>query len=145
MADLNAVQYDKYYIDNPPTIGASGNFDGRMKVMYDTYEFAAASIGDEVLFGKKLQSGAVIHEVTIYNDALGASTTLAVASRTLDAGTETVFFSAQSTSSAGKISTDASDIDTIPHVLSEDSILILQLAGGAATGTVKVRVVYSEH
>lgn len=145
MADVNGVYYDNHYVDSPATQSASALVGGEMQFMYDEYEASGLSIGDEILVGFKLPASAVIHDIIIINDALGASTTLAAATRTLDDGTESVFLSAQSTSSAGRVTPDGSDIDTLPAQPGEPFEVILQLAGGSATGTIKVWVKYSEH
>lgn len=145
MADVNGVYYDNYYSDSPPTIGSAGQFDGRLKVMYDEYECSSTAAGTEILIGKKMNAGAVIHHARIYNDALGTGVTLALAARTLDDGTETVYVSAAAAATAGIIEPDVSDIGTLPQAQGEDFVNIIQVAGAEADGTIKVEIFYSEH
>ena len=145
MADVNGVYYDNHYSDNPATKSASPLVDGRQHVMYDEYEASAAASGTEILVGKKLQAGDVIHDIKIIHDALGTGVTLAAAYRDIDDGSETVFLSAQAAATAGVIIPDASDIGTLPGSPGEPSEVIVQVGGAAATGTIKVQVTYSSH
>ena len=144
MADVRGVYNTNYYSDTPPTIIASGLGDGRKKVFSDTYEAAALVTTSDILVGPILEAGAVIHDVVIFADALGASTTLAVHTRALSDASETVVLIAKSTSSASRLAPIAADIAGFPSAVTERSEVLITQVGGTATGTIKIQVTYSE-
>jgi hypothetical protein len=144
MADVKGVYNTNYYTDSPPTLVASGVGDGRLKHITDTYEAASLVTTSDILVGPILEVGAVIKDVTIFNDALGASTTLAVHTRALSDAAETVVMAAQSTSSAAILTPVAGDIANLPSAVAERSELLITQVGGTASGTIKIIVTYSE-
>lgn len=145
MADFNGSLYDNYYSDNPPTKGSSALAEGATRILYDTYEASGEAIGSKILLGQKLGRSAVIHDVKVYNDALGASSTLAVYVRNNDDASEDLLATAASTSSAGIIEPVAANIANLPFQCDGNSNTILLLtAGGTVTGTIKIQVTYSE-
>ena len=142
MADVQAVNYAATYGATPNGKVASNVNSGRVRVLYDTYEAAGAVVGTDILIGK-LTSGARIHDVVIFNDALGASTTLGVSLRD-SAAVETVVKAAASTSSAGRQILVTADIANIPSPeIVGGADVIVKVAGGTATGTIKVQIFYS--
>jgi hypothetical protein len=80
--------------------------------------------------------GAKILGGKLYFDALGVSTTLAVG----DGTTADKYLSATDTSTAGSAEFDK--IDNLFKALSATENITLTLAGGAATGTIKLMVMY---
>lgn len=142
MADVQAVNYAATYGSNPIGKVASNVNTGRMRILYDTYEASGAVAGTDILIGK-LTGGARIHDVVIFNDALGASTTLGVSLRDSDA-VETVVKAAASTTSAARLVPVAADIANLPSPeIVGGADVIVKVAGGTATGTIKVQIFYS--
>lgn len=136
MADVYAAQAENKYNTTPPDIASPFYAGTDLEPVHDTYEASSAAAGtDIVILEQELQAGSGVHDVRIIHDALGASTTLAVALRDAD-GNETTVVSAQSTSSAGVITPDSSDVGSIPAEVTEPSDLIVKIAGGTATGTI---------
>ena len=144
MADVRGVYNTNAYSDNPPTMVASGVGDGRLKHITDTYEASALATTSDILVGPILQTGAVIKDVTIFCDALGTATTLAVHTRALSDAAETVVMAAQASASAAILTPVAADIANLPSAVAEESELLITQVGGTATGTIKIIVSYSE-
>jgi len=143
MADVSAVNYTLNFDTNPPAKVPSNVQGGRRRVLYDSYEAVALPDGDVIQFGK-LGDGAVIHDFHVMNDALGAGTTIQLATRAdAPAATEVDFSQAIDTSTAGSERPDALDIDDLPVEISEPVTVIAKLVGGNATGTLKVWIEYS--
>lgn len=143
MADVQAVNYAATYGATPIGKVASNVNRGRMRVLHDTYEAAAAADGTEILLGK-LTEGAVIHDFLVLTDDLGTSTTLTLAVRDDDDGTETAFSPDIDTDGAATVTRPAAaDIGRMPVVVDEDVTLIAQIGGGAATGTIEVTIFYT--
>ena len=105
------------------------------------YTFAAAAIADVVQV-VKVPVGARVVDVDLYNDALGASTTVAVghaSSATGTVGSATYWLGATSTSSAGRTRTAARPLD----ITTANDLLVLTVGGGVATGAVTLTVTYT--
>jgi hypothetical protein len=142
MADVQAVNYALTYGATPNGKVASNINSGRVRVLYDTYEASSAAAGTDILIGK-LTAGARIHDVVIFNDALGASTTLGVSLRD-SAGAATVVKAAAASSSAGRQVPVTADIANLPSPeIVGGADVIVKIAGGTATGTIKVQIFYS--
>ncbi len=122
-----------------------GQQDGRVKVMYDTYEASALEIGSTIKMGAKLPLGATILEVILDTDNLQNNTTLAVG----DAESAARYISATDHGAAALITR----LDTIAgrgYVIDEttpsttDRQIVITTAAGAATGTIKLIVLYTQ-
>ena len=135
MADVNGVNYA---LDSVP----SNINTGKIHVIYDTYEASSSAAGTDIIIGK-LTGAARIHDVVIFNDALGGSTTLGVSLRD-DAGAETVVKAAAASTSAGVQRLITADIANIPSAaIVGGAEVIVKIAGGTATGTIKAQIFYS--
>ena len=55
----------------------SGEWSGKMRVQYDTYEASSLASGSDISVAR-LPKGAKVYDVAIHNDALGSGVTLAV-------------------------------------------------------------------
>mgnify|MGYP001235017085 CR=1 FL=1 len=107
-----------------------------VRVMHDTYTFAAAAIADTLTVGEILPVGAVILRITLQNAALGAATTLSIG----DAGSATRYSPAIATSAAAST---LSSLNMGRKVTgTSDTRIILTLAGGVATGAIAVSIEY---
>lgn len=145
MADVQGVNYAATYGTTPVGKVASNLWGGRLRVLHDTYEASAAAAGTDVLLGK-LKEGAVIHGWSVVSDDLGTSVTFQLATRDEDsAATETVFSAALDVATAASANHGplAADIDRAPITVDEDVEVIGKIAGGTATGTIKVWIYYS--
>lgn len=108
-----------------------------------TYEAAAAAAGTDVIVFRFKAGTTILPSSEIFCDALGAGVTLALVSRLVsDGATETGIFAAQSAASAAKLTAQASDINTVGVTLAADSDVIVKIAGGTATGTIKAFIRY---
>lgn len=144
MADVNGVNYALQHGTTPPDRVESAYSNGRVKVMYDSYEASSAAAGTDVLLGK-LKEGAVILDWKVIADDLGTGVTGQLATRDEDDGTtENTFSQALDLASAASINEPAAaDIDELPLAVDEDVDVLLKIAGGTATGTIKVFIYYS--
>ena len=144
MADVQGVNYAATLGSTPVGKVASNLNSGRFRVLHDTYEASSAAAGTDVLLGK-LKEGAVIHDWTVLSDDLGTSVTFQLATRDDDSdATENTFSQALDVASAASVNRPAAaDIDELPLSVDEDVTVIGKIAGGTATGTVKVTIVYS--
>lgn len=106
---------------------------GKERFLLDTYEASALAIGQTIGIGK-LKAGEVLLDAAITVDALGASSTLSLG----DAGSATRYMAAFSTVSAGCNRIMAAG--GVGYKVTADTELILTVAGGAITGTVKALV-----
>lgn len=107
-----------------------------MAVFFDQYEAAALPAGDNVIMFR-VRKDARIVDWQLYHDAMGASTTLALALRNVATGVETVIDAATASTSAG---TREPSIDEWPVTVGAESFVVVKLAGGAGTGTIKLRM-----
>lgn len=113
-----------------------GTWNARVKVSFDEYEASSLAAGSTIVM-MPVPKGAKILGGKLYFDALGASTTLAVG----DGTTADKYLSATDTSTAGSAEFDK--IDNLFKALSATENITLTLAGGAATGTIKLMVMYA--
>lgn len=141
--------------DDPTDFVKANQVAGRMRVAYATYEAASLSAGDDIeMFA--LPAGARIVGGYLFNDALGASTTLSVghAAYTNSSGSSVAadvdeYLAATSTSSAGRNDVAAtlalganSAVDIDQAAKGNEFIVTVSLAGAAATGTIELVMYY---
>jgi len=139
MSEVKGVNYTKAEIGTSDYTLARGVF-GRLKQISDTYEASALADGSTIEVGKDLLDGDKIVDVILDFDALGGSTTLAVG----DSDDADRYITAEDTSSAGQETLDK--IDGRGYVIGTadgDNTILITLAGAAATGTIKITVIYS--
>ena len=122
-----------------PTINSEArDSGGRVRGIIDSYEAAALGVGDINMGGAKVPKGARVIEAWLDNDALGASTTLAL--KLVGDATLTLIGSTPVNSSSAAV-TGPDQTGRYGPVLS-DSVVTVTLAGAAATGTIQVGVLY---
>ena len=109
-------------------VGAFGNLSISPSLVA---KLAAVSAGDVVAFGDKVEPNLKVVGVTLFTGALGASTTI-----TAKIGATTII-NAESTAVAVAKYIPVDDLMT-----EEDQEISLIVGGGAATGTVKLKLHY---
>ena len=139
MAELYGVNVTKYdagtgkdnWIDQ-------GLIKSSLKIWSDVYEAAAAQIADTIVIAE-LPAGAVVHDILMQFDALGAATL-----NCGDANTAALYKAAVDVSAAGDDNTIL--VDGAQYVIgtnADDERIILTVAGAAITGTIKTAVLYT--
>ncbi len=113
---------------------------GILRTISDTYEAAAAVAGTDVIVGSVREGEIIQPSSNIVCDAMGGSTTLSLALRRQSDGAITVLITALSSTTAKIIPTSAVDAIALPLEVADDSDLIVRIAGGTATGTLKSNV-----
>jgi len=143
MATLYGVNYTKY--NTGPTednLQARGMVSGDVSYMRDTYEAAATTAADVVYIGHPLNAGDRIIGFILSTDDLGTSVTM-------DIGTlynDDEFASAIDVQAAAVSGNTAIIVDGVDYVVgtdTNDEIIMLTLNTAAATGTIKITVLYS--
>lgn len=118
---------------------------GNNSVAIFPYTLAAAQINDVVYLGK-LPKYATVHSVTLYNAALGSSTTVDVGYATAEIGgtltaDDNYWISAKDTSSAA-VTANSALATAVPKQFSEEVFVTATVEGAAATGLITVVVEY---
>lgn len=136
-------------LKDTPTIAnrmAPGLFDGRVKIMYDSYEAVALASGSIIEMGPKLPKGAKIIDVILDTDNLGNNTTLICGDYEDDNRyiTATDHGAAALITRMNAIAGRMYEIDeTTPGATSTDRQIILTTAAGEATGSIKLITLYT--
>lgn len=115
--------------------------DGRLKVCYDEYEAAALATASTIEMCGELPEGAVIYDIILMNDAL-STVTIAVG----DSHTAARYISATSMAAAARtnLNTIGGSGYTIGTTAGDNQLLLTTAGVSAATGTIKVAVIYSQ-
>jgi len=116
-----------------------GRIKSSLKVMSETYEAAALASGSTIKVAN-LPAGAVVQSAVLYFDALGAGVTISLG----DSDTAARYTTAIVTTSAG--SAIADKVDGAGYEIGSnagDTALLLTTGVGAATGTIKVVIFYT--
>ena len=143
MADVYGVNYNSEYVASPKARSASSSTGGEKRILSDSKVLASDAAGTDVLVGK-LWSGCVISDFRIFSDDLGTGVTLQVAIRDKE-GNETAVSTAMDAASAAAVLVPvAADISTLPAAVDENVDVIVKIAGGTATGTIKTDITYSD-
>jgi len=138
----NATKYDSPTIDNRMNPGI---VDGRVKVFQDTYEAAALEAGSTITMGPVLPTGAQILEVILHSDDLANNTTLAVG----DAEDTDRYITATDHGAGSETITRLNAIGGRNYEIdmttasTPDNRILITTAAGAATGTIKLTVLYT--
>lgn len=141
MSTLYADNKTKALTPSSDNILSGGTLGGRVRVLTDQITLAAAQIADVIEIGQGLKAGAIILGIDLQFAALGAATTLDVG----DNDSATRYKTAVATDSAGVDSAIAiAGLHYKVGTASGDDQIVLTLAGGAATGLVKITVKYTE-
>lgn len=141
MATQNGVNYAKSVNPSNSNRNDPGKVGGRVRSLTDRFTFAGEAAGEVIRIGKELVAGAVIHGVIIDNAALGAAVTLSIGDSNA-AGRYVSGYDAQ-----GNTRSDVTLNGGVHYVIgtnSGDSIIRVTTAGAAATGLLKVTILYSE-
>lgn len=113
---------------------------GDASVFVTSYVAAAAQIADKIQWAQ-LPAGIEIVDISLVNDAMGASSTLNIGFEYVDsangAAEPTAFKAATDVSTAGKQTTAFH-----PRYFADDVILTSVVAGGAITGKVSLIITY---
>ncbi len=122
-----------------------GVFDGRVKILVDTYEASAADIGDIILIGPPLPKGARIQEVILHTDDLDNNSNLAVG----DAEDPDRYITATNHGAGSELITRLNaiagrdyEVDKSDSSNLDDQIRIT-ISNAAATGTIKLTVFFT--
>ena len=117
----------------------SGEWSGKMRVQYDTYEASSLASGSDISVAR-LPKGAKVYDVAIHNDALGSGVTLAVG----DSADADRYITATAAANAGVISMhNDGAIDGFGFEQTAETDILITTGGAAASGTIKMKVVYA--
>ena len=137
MASVKGVNFTNITADPIVKID-SGEWSGKMRVQYDTYEASSLASGSDISVAR-LPKGAKVYDIVVHFDALGGSTTISVG----DSGAAARYIAATSTSSAGQMSmSQEGAIDGVGYENTAETDVLLTTGGGSITGTIKVVVMY---
>ena len=117
----------------------SGEWSGKMRVQYDTYEASSLASGSDISIAR-LPKGAKVYDVVIHHDALGSGVTLAVG----DSADADRYITATAAASAGKvIMSEDGAIGGVAYEQTDETDVLITTGGAAATGTIKCMVFYA--
>ena len=137
MASVKGVNFTNITADPIVKID-SGEWSGKMRVQYDTYEASSLASGSDISVAR-LPKGAKVYDIVVHFDALGGSTTISVG----DSGAAARYIAATSTSSAGQMSmSQEGAIDGVGYENTAETDVLLTTGGGSITGTIKCVVMY---
>ena len=119
---------------------AAGVQDARVKLMIDTYEADSTADGTTIVMGRTLPEGARLQEIILAYDALASGVYVTVG----DSASASRYISYQSaTAAAVKRITAIDGLDYAVGTAANDGIIIVTTSGAAATGTIKLAVLYT--
>ena len=137
MASVKGVNFTNITADPIVKID-SGEWSGKMRVQYDTYEASSLASGSDISIAR-LPKGAKVYDIVVHFDALGGSTTISVG----DSGAAARYIAATSTSSAGQMSmSQEGAIDGVGYENTAETDVLLTTGGGSISGTIKCVVMY---
>lgn len=142
---VNKTKVDNGGIEN---ILPRGEFVGRVKVMYDSYEASALAADSIIEMGQELPDNAKIIEVILHTDDLGNNTTLKVG----DYEDDDRYITATDHGAGAELITRLNAIagrfyevdNTTPGDTTTDKQVIITTGAGAGTGTIKLIVLYTQ-
>jgi len=115
----------------------SGEWSGKMRVQYDTYEASSLASGSDISVAR-LPKGAKVYDIIVHFDALG-SATISVG----DSGAAARYIAATSVSSAGQMSmSQEGAIAGVGYENTAETDVLLTTGGASITGTIKCVVMY---
>ena len=138
MASVKGVNFTNITAD--PIVNAdSGEWSGKLRVQYDTYEASSLASGSDISVAR-LPKGAKVYDIIVHFDALGGSSTISVG----DADSAARYIAATSTASAGQMSmSQEGAIAGVGYEQTAETDIILTTGGASITGTIKCVVMYS--
>lgn len=137
MATVKGV--NRTIMDTEPRVKlAAGSVDGREKVILDSYEAAALAVADIIQVGAELPVGAIVTDIILDADALGAGVTLSCG----DSGSATRYIPATVFTSAAVVRLSA--IGGRHYAITSSTQQVTLTVGvGAATGSIKITIKYT--
>ncbi len=120
---------------------SGGEFDGRVKVMIDSFVASSLAQDSTIDVGGIIPEGAKILEIVLMADALGGSVTLAVG----DSDTAARYISATAMNTNHKV-VRINVIDGRHYVVgtaSGDNQIVITTAGATASGDIKIQIRYT--
>jgi hypothetical protein len=141
MATQNGTNYAKSANPSQSNRNDPGAVGGRVRSLTDNFTFAGEAAGEVIRIGKDLVDGAIIHKVIIDNAALGAGVTLDVG----DSDTAGRYVSAYDAN--GNTHSEVTLIGGVHYVIGTndgDNTILVTTGVAAATGQIKVTILYSE-
>jgi hypothetical protein len=138
MASVKGSNFTNITAD--PVVKTSSQYaHGKIRVIYDTYEASSLANPSDISVAR-LPKGAVVYDIVVHHDALGSGVTLSVG----DSGSATRYIGATAAATAGKVVMSEDDaIDGFGYENSSETDVLITTGGGAATGTIKVAVMYA--
>jgi hypothetical protein len=138
MASVKGVNFTN--ITSTPVVNtASKEAYGKLRVTYDTYEASSLASGSDISVAR-LPQGATVYDIVIHHDALGSGVTLAVG----DSSDADRYITATAAATAGKVvMSEDGAIDGFAYEQTAETDVLITTGGAAATGTIKVAVIYS--
>ena len=138
MASVKGVNFTNITAD--PIVNAdSGEWSGKLRVQYDTYEASSLASGSDISVAR-LPKGAKVYDIVVHFDALGSSSTVKVG----DSGDDDRYIAATSTASAGQMSmSQEGAIDGVGYEQTAETDILLTTGSAAISGTIKCAVFYT--
>ena len=116
----------------------SGEWSGKMRVQYDTYEASSLASGSDISIAR-LPKGAKVYDIVVHFDALG-SATISVG----DSGAAARYIAATSVSSAGQMSmSQEGAIAGVGYENTAETDILLTTGSASISGTIKCVVMYT--
>ena len=117
----------------------SGEWSGKLRVQYDSYEASSLASGSDISVAR-LPKGAKVWDVIVHHDALGTSVTLSVG----DSASATRYIGATAAATAGKLlMSEDGRIGGFGFQQTAETDVLITTGGAAATGTIKIAVIYA--
>ena len=116
----------------------SGEWSGKMRVQYDTYEASSLASGSDISVAR-LPKGAKVYHIVVHFVALG-SATISVG----DSGAAARYIAATSVSSAGQMSmSQEGAIAGVGYENTAETDILLTTGSASISGTIKCVVMYT--
>lgn len=143
MATLYGVNYTKYLTGpTEANIQARGMVSGNLSFIRDTYEASGTTAGDVVYLGHKLNAGDRVLGFIMSTDDLGTGVTIDIGD-THDDNRYADGIDVATAAVSGSVAILVDGMDYVVGTNSGDDILTIKLQDAAATGTVKILILYS--
>jgi hypothetical protein len=134
---MSAVKGVNYTLFAAGTILDPGAWGSRVQLMYDEYEASGLTAASTITVGVLPAGARLLPQSMIMTDALGTARTLALG----DGTTANKFMAATSVAAAGSVWLTA--IDQLGVRLAASTNMVLTIAGGTGTGTIKSFIFYA--
>ena len=138
MATQNGVNYAKKINPTTANILGAAESNGKVRVMHDSFTFAGEAAGEVIRIGKLPKNSRYLGAI-IANAALGAAVTVQIG----DSGDDDRFVAAVDANTTPPIGIAKTPQTGMNYEFSDETIILLKTAGGAATGLIEVALLYS--